>query len=336
VSDDNERDDLKARAHAALLRKVLGQLVRYLEDPQTYNVNVNADGAIVVEHGERGRFTAPETMSARERQSLVTYLASRNDREVHRLAADLECDLPEYDTRVQAFCEPLGDPWTIMLRRHAARIMTLDEYVAEERMTQLQRDAIGEAIRCKRNILVGGAFNSGKTTLINALLAESARLWPNERLAVVQDRRELKPSHKDCIMLFARVEQQRYDAQGNRSRYLYDFPDVLERLARTSASLLAWGEIRDPRSAAGIALALNLGLTGLMATIHANGARKVLDRIERLLRAAGEKPDRSEIADAIGFVVFMALDESGFRRVSDVQHVAGVDAAGEFVLEPAA
>jgi hypothetical protein len=67
----------------------------YLSDPQTYNVNVNADSAIMIEHGERGKFTAPETMNARDRQSLVTYLASRNDREVHRLCGDLECDLPE-------------------------------------------------------------------------------------------------------------------------------------------------------------------------------------------------------------------------------------------------
>jgi type IV secretion system protein TrbB len=91
---------------------------------------------------------------------------------------------------VQAFTEPLGDPWTIMLRRHAARVMTLDEYVAERRMTQQQRDAIAEAVRLKKNTLIGGVLNSGKTTALNALDAESARLWPAARTAYVQDRRD--------------------------------------------------------------------------------------------------------------------------------------------------
>ncbi len=336
MNPEPSRDDLKARHHAALLGKVLGPLTCYLSDPLTCNVNCNADDSIFVEHGERGKVEAPERMSARDRQSLVTYLASRNDREIHRLCADLECDLPEFDCRVQAFCEPLGDPWTIMLRKHVARVFTLEEYVEQGRMTPAQRSAIAEAIGRKANILVGGAFNSGKTTLVNALLAELERRWPNARLAVVQDRRELKPSHKDRVMLYARVEQQRYDAQGNRSRYVYDFPDVLERLARTSATALAWGEIRDPRSAAGIALALNLGLRGLVSTIHANSTRDVLQRIEDLLRKAGEHPLRRELARTVNVVVFMQGDESDFRRVADVQHVTGVDSAGEFVLEAAA
>jgi Flp pilus assembly CpaF family ATPase len=332
-----ERERSRERAHGALLDRLLGPLAQCVGDPLTQNVNVNADDAIVVEHGERGKFYASETMSCRERQSLVTYLAGRNDREIHRLCATLECDLPEYDARVQAYSAPAGEAWEIMLRRHAARIFTLDDYVEQGRMTPTQRNAIAAAIAAKANLLIGGAFNTGKTTILNACLAEAARVYPGDRLAVVQDRRELKPSHRDRIMLFARFEQMRYDAHGNRSRYTYDFADALEGLGRSSADALAWGEIRDPRSAVGITLALNLGLSGLMSTIHADSGVAILERIEELLTEGGRVPQRSRIARAVNFLVHMRLDRvTGRRHVGEVHRVAGVDRAGDYVLEAVA
>ena len=48
-------------------------------------------------------------------------------------------------------------------------------------MTKRQRDAIAEAVRQRKTILVGRVLNSGKTSCINVLLAESARFEPSYR-----------------------------------------------------------------------------------------------------------------------------------------------------------
>jgi hypothetical protein len=59
-----ERERSRERAHGALLDRLLGPLAEYLGDPLTQNVNVNADHAIVVEHGERGKFYASPRSTA--------------------------------------------------------------------------------------------------------------------------------------------------------------------------------------------------------------------------------------------------------------------------------
>ena len=53
---------------------------------------------------------------------------------------------------------------------------TLDDYVAQGTMTEVQRQTIMTAIREHKNIIAAGGTASGKTTLLNAILAERGEL----------------------------------------------------------------------------------------------------------------------------------------------------------------
>ena len=57
-------------------------------------------------------------------------------------------------------------------------------------MTENQREIIIRAIHDKKNIIAAGGTKSGKTTLLNALLAEISKL--NDRVTLIEDTPELQ------------------------------------------------------------------------------------------------------------------------------------------------
>ncbi len=59
--------------------------------------------------------------------------------------------------------------------RHAARVFPLDERVAADGLSRVQRDFLRSAIAEKRNIIVSGEQNAGKATFCNSLLNDAAR-----------------------------------------------------------------------------------------------------------------------------------------------------------------
>lgn len=320
---------------------LLGPLKAYLDDPFTRNANVNADGGIFVEHSQRGKFEAPERLDRDAREALIGNLANRNRRAVDTLHSRLACDLPYYGARVQAFAPPVSD-WTLMLRTHARSAQRVRERWAlpmppafSERASQLEvaGDALGAveaAILRRNNVLIAGRPGAGKTTLLSDLLRETALARPHERLVVIEDRPELQASHADSLALLARVEQ----AAPDGTRYEYDFPSVLADALRTDFDALVWGEIRDGESARGLLMAANVGVKGLMATIHSDSAIDTLQRIEDLLRVAGVPPIRRMISRFVQTIVYLEMTpDRSARYVSEVVRVKGVDASENYVLE---
>ncbi len=320
---------------------LLGPLRTYLDDPLTYNANVNADGRIFIEHAECGKFCAPETMERAAREALVGNLANRNGKSVDALHARLDCDLPYYRVRVQAFAPPVAD-WALMLRAHARRSRRLKERWAglpqatgePEAPFECGRDQLAavDAALCRRdNILISGRPGAGKTTFLNDLLLEAAIVRPAERLVVIEDRPELHPAHADALSLLARVEQAAPDGR----RYTYTFPAALADALRTDFDALVWGELRDGESAQGLLLAANTGVRGVMATVHADSAADTLQRVEDLVRLAGAPAIRRTIARFVQLVVHLEMTPDRSQRyVSQVVRVLGVDAEDAYILQP--
>ncbi|MGP6157317.1 MAG: ATPase, T2SS/T4P/T4SS family [Vulcanimicrobiaceae bacterium] len=304
-------------------------------------MNANADGRIFVEHAAKGKFEAPETLRRDAREALIGNLANRNRTAVDALHSRLACDLPYYGARVQAFAPPVAD-WPLMLRIHARTARRV-----EDRWSVRMPDAIVErvspgeggvdrlgaveaAVMRRDNILIAGRPAAGKTTFLSDLLLETAIARPHERLVTIEDRPELHASSPDSLSLVARVQQ----AAPDDTRYEYDFPAVLADALRTDFDALVWGEIRDGESARGLLLAANVGVKGLMATIHADSALDTLQRVEDLLRVAGVPPIRRMISRFVQTIVFLEMTpDRSTRYVGEVMRVQGVDENDDYVLD---
>lgn len=254
---------------------------------------------------------------------------------------------PIYGSRVQASAPPVSE-WTLIIRNHSRRIIPWKTYVdaaaqeaainedwegAERPMAGWDEAIIG-AIRQHRNIIVAGADSSGKTTALNTLNAEHAKMFPEERLVVVQDRREIVPCLDDHIVIMARVEQSRPGANGTSSRYMYEFGDAGEDAMRCDGDTLVCGEVRDPLSAIGLVGATNTGLRAIQATIHARSAEDVPTRLEELVLDGGRQPIRRRVAKMCELIIYMQRSEiDRVRRIVDVVRVLGVDSQERYRFE---
>jgi pilus assembly protein CpaF len=80
--------------------------------------------------------------------------------------------------------------------------------------------------------------------------------------------------------------------------------------------------------------AMNTGHDGSLSTLHANGPRDAIARMETLCLMAGMelpiKAIREQIASAVDLIVHIARLRDGSRRVTHVTEVAGLD--GERML----
>ncbi len=311
---------------------LLGPIKKLLDNDLVTNVEVNENGVIFVDEFGKGKYATPTTMNRPARVALISYLANREfGRSMDALHSELQCDLPIWGSRVQAFAPPISD-WPLIIRVHAKHTFPLHGYVDKGEMSQAHYDYICQAISDELNIAVAGGVNSGKTTLLNAMLAEKAKMHPEARGVIVQDRREVRADDfENKIYLMARVDQAHNESNGTMSRYTYDFANALESALRCNQDFLIWGEVRDDRSAFGLTMATNTGTKGLMMTIHANSAGHVPLRMEQLIELNGKRPVREMVAETVQLAIFMARDRrTGRRRLTEVIRIDGINAAGKY------
>jgi pilus assembly protein CpaF len=174
------------------------------------------------------------------------------------------------------------------------------------------------------SLVVSGAFSTGKTTLLNALLAH---LPAEVMVAVAESFRELdlrQPGTARVVVPpFVREDAARITlAQA-----------VNSLLTRTRPDVMVLGEITDHAEAREFLRAGNLGVRA-MATIHGNSAASALVRLADLAIREGVplRAVREQVADAVDLVVHMARQGSR-RYVAEVAWVRGVDDAGHFRLD---
>jgi type IV secretion system protein TrbB len=184
-------------------------------------------------------------------------------------------------------------------------------------MTVPQAEALAIAVRERKNILVVGGTSSGKTTLVNALLAEIAEL--NERVVILEDTRELKCAAADCVALRTKLD-------------VATLADLVRSTLRLRPDRIIVGEVRGAE-ALDMLKAWNTGHPGGIATVHANSAAAGLLRLEQLAQEAVVTVPRDLIVEAIDLVVF--IDGRGTNRhIETLLEVSGRDADGNYLLKP--
>jgi type IV secretion system protein TrbB len=305
----------------AMLRTAMGPVIAAaLADPTVIEVMVNPDGSLWLDRLGEGRTNTGKRLEAGEIERIIRLVASHVRVEVHAGNPVVSAELPPRDDgisgeRFEGLLPPVSSGPCFAIRKPAAKVYTLDDYIADRIVMPRQADALRKAILDRRNVLIAGGTSSGKTTLANALLAEVARL--DERVILIEDTRELQCAASDCVALRTRAGA-------------VTLADLVRSTLRLRPDRIIVGEVRGAE-ALDMLKAWNTGHPGGIATVHANSARSALYRLEQLVQENVVTVPRRLIADAIDLVVFIQGRGTG-RRIEKIVEVTGLDDDGDYMI----
>jgi type IV secretion system protein VirB11 len=313
-------ETLSAGRRRAMLRTAMGPTIAAaLADPATQEIMVNPDGMLRLDRLGEGRIETETRFDPAQVERIIRLVASHARTEVHANAPIVSAELPPHGEgageRFEGVLPPVSLAPCLSIRKPAARIHTLADYVADGIMTTEAARLLSTAVVHRKNILVAGGTSSGKTTLANALLAEMGQL--DERVILIEDTRELQCAAPDVVALRTRA--------GSVS-----MADLVRSTLRLRPDRIIVGEVRGAE-ALDMLKAWNTGHPGGIATVHANSAPAALTRLEQLVQESVVTVPRRLIAEAIEIVVFIAGRGRG-RRVESILGVAGVDQGGGYAL----
>ncbi len=309
----NETADQRRRA---MLRTAMGPVIAHaLADPDVIEVMANPDGSLWIDRLGKGRGPAEGQIHVSEVERIIRLVASHVRAEVHENNPIVSAELPSGE-RFEGILPPVAPGPCFAIRKPAAKIYTLSDYVRDQIMVPLQAEALRKAVWDRRNILVAGGTSSGKTTLANALLAEIAD--SDERVILIEDTRELQCAAKDCVPLRTRPG-------------IVTLADLVRSTLRLRPDRIIVGEVRGGE-ALDMLKAWNTGHPGGIATVHANSASAALYRIEQLVQECVALAPKRLIAQAIDLVVFIS-GRGPARRVETIAEVGGLDANGDYAVK---
>ena len=305
----------------AMLRTAFGsEIAAALADPHVIEIMVNPDGALRLDRLSEGRCDTGARLDASQVERIIRLVASHARLEVHGLAPIVSAELPPHGDglageRFEGLLPPVSTAPCFSIRKPAARIYGLGDYVNDRIMSAETARLLSLAVVERRNILVAGGTSSGKTTLANALLAELGHR--DERVILIEDTRELQCAASDTVALRTRAG-------------CVSMADLVRSTLRLRPDRIIVGEVRGGE-ALDMLKAWNTGHPGGIATIHANSAASALYRLEQLIQEAVVTVPRHLIAEAIDLIVFIA-GRGTARRIAGILSVEGVDVADAYAL----
>jgi type IV secretion system protein TrbB len=294
------------------LYHALGPLIaEALGRPDVVEIMANPDGSLWVDRAGVGRERVGRIEHAAA-ETTIRLLASHMGETVTPDRPAVAGVLPRSGERFQGLLPPLAERPVFTIRKRASIVFTLDDYVTKRILPAAGIDVIRRAVVDRKNILVAGGTGSGKTTLVNAILAEPP--FKSDRIVLIEDTKELQCPAEDKVELLTKNTEPRVT-----------MTDLLRMTLRLRPDRIIIGEVRGPEALA-MLKAWNTGHPGGVATIHANSAADALRRIEDLVGEASQLVPRRSIASAINLIVFVErISIPPGRRVSAVFEVIGFD-----------
>jgi pilus assembly protein CpaF len=310
--------------HAALFGS--GRLQPLLEDASIENVDINGCDEVFLGYAD-GR-TEPGPPVADDDEELIELVrtlgayAGLNARPFDPANPQLDVRLPD-GSRLSAVMSATERP-AVSIRRNRFPRVFLADLAGNGTVSPQLATFLRAAVLARKNIMVAGATNAGKTTLLRALINE---VPPVERLITVERSLELglRAAGRDLHPNVVEMEEVAPNTEGAGG---VSMAELVRRTLRMNPSRVIVGEVLGPEVVT-MLNAMSQGSDGSLSTIHARTARDVFHRIATYALQAEEhmSPETAQhlISGALDFVVFIVQSRRG-RYVSEVLEVTGYDA----------
>ncbi len=302
-----------------MLRTALGSAIAWhLDDPSIVEVMLNPDGRLWIDRLAGGMEDTGTRIGPADAERIVRLVAHHVGVEVHPASPRVSAELPGSGERFEGLVPPVVAAPCFAIRRPAVAVFSLDDYVTAGIMTAAQAAFLRRAVMERQNILVAGGTSTGKTTLVNALLAEIAQT--GDRVVLIEDTRELQCAAPNLVALRTK------DGAASLS-------DLVRSSLRLRPDRIPIGEVRGAE-ALDLLKAWGTGHPGGVGTLHAGSAIGALRRLEQLIQEAVVTVPRALIAETIDVIAVLSGRGSA-RRLAELAAVRGLAPEGDYILTSA-
>lgn len=296
-----------------------GKLQEFLDDPEVEEIWLNRPSEVfyaksgVVER----RFMA---LSAEEISSIIERMLRSSGRRLDRATPFVDAALPDGSRLHVVIPDIAKRHWSVNIRKFPQQVWSLKDLADKAVVSPGQLEVLRQAVGRGHNILVSGATQAGKTTMLCALINESE---PATRLVTVEETFEIRSVKHDWVALQTR--QPNLEGRGEVT-----LRRLVKESLRMRPGLLVVGEVREAESL-DLLIAMNSGIPG-MCTIHANSAQQAITKLCTLplLAGANISPEfvKQSVAGSIDFVVHCEMLTNGTRRVAEIARVVSNSVQG--------
>ena len=327
-SADDEAS-LASAIHSALFG--VGRLQPLLDDPEVENIDINGCDQVFVQYGDgREERLPPVADDDEELVELIQVLAAHtglSSRPFDSANPQLDLRLPD-GSRLSAVMNVCARPAVSIRKARLGRVF-LDQLVANGTLSHDVASFLKAAVGARKNIMIAGATNAGKTTLLRALTNE---IRADERLVTVERALELGLGEfADLHPNVVAFEERLPNSEGVGG---VDMADLVRRSLRMNPSRVIVGEVLGDEIVT-MLNAMSQGNDGSLSTIHANSSLEVFNRIGTYAIQAQERlpidATNMLISGALDFVVFLRKHNDyvtgGVQRrvIESIREVVGHD-----------
>src|SRR5687767_3103297 len=310
----------RARLFEQIAAEILGfgPLQPLLEDDTITEIMVNGAKNIYIER--KGKVhRVPVTFENNDHvMRIIDRIVAPLGRRIDESGPYVDARLPD-GSRVNAVIAPISLVGPVLtIRKFSKNPITLEQLVQFGSISPESLQFLKACVESRLNVVISGGTGSGKTTLLNIL---SSFIPSDERIITIENAAELQLRQEHVVTLESRPPN--IEGRGEIT-----IRQLVINALRMRPERIIVGEIRD-EAALDMLQAMNTGHDGSMTTLHSNGPRDSLARLETMTLMAGmelpSKAIREQIASAIDVICHQERMRDGTRKITNITEVSGME-----------
>lgn len=210
-------------------------LEKYLEDSSISEIMVIGASRIFVEQNGVVKKTEDHFAEEADVYRLVEQIVAPTNRMVNEASPIVDSRLPD-GSRVHIVLPPVSlEGPVITIRKFLKGGMTIDRLLKFGEFPEQLTGILSSLVKGKYNILISGATNSGKSSLLNAI---AEYIGESERVITIEDSAELQFFHIDNLV---RLETRNANMEGENE---ITMQDLIKACLRMRPDRIIVGEVR--------------------------------------------------------------------------------------------
>ncbi len=312
--------DAKERLINEILNETLGlgPIEAHMSDADVTDVLVNGYNQVYVEKHGILELTETKFKDDNHVMLIIDRILSAVGRRVDESSPMVDARLSD-GSRVNAIIRPVSlDGPMISIRKFRVDVLSMDDLLKNDSISFPMIQFLQGCVRARLNVLISGGTGAGKTTMLNIM---SGYIPEGERIVTIEDSAELRLQQPHVVRLETRPPN--VEGRGTITQR-----DLVRNALRMRPNRIIIGEVRGPEIY-DMLQAMNTGHDGSLTTIHANGPRDVLLRLETLMLLTGidipERAIRELVSSSINIIIQISRYSDGKRKISSISEIVGME-----------